>query len=608
MPAVGIAVICQLSLTGSAGAATATAATATAARDSHPAGVAPNQVNELDCNGRSKEYRTVRAMAGTDCRDAIRFVDGKARPFADNGWSVGHDEPTVEFLSSTPGSGNTMTYDAKLPVDPKAVPTATGSVTDYGQLSPAVWFGLSVCDPNSYPQNPCLPDSDTNIGHNVATAAGSAAMELQLYPPGYTPFPDAPSCSVAKWCAALTIDSLECNFGTAFCNRNCIEPVNGAFIQTNGVPTGPPSPQLAGVASMLPNARTLLMSQGDVLQISITDPRKGLTATIYDLTTGQTGWMTASAKNGFMNTNLDTCHGTPFTFHAEYSTASAGHGSPWTAQEGNVLMTQEIGHSEVCSSLAKRDPVSLSFTPGVTFADHDVYDTCVGGAEAPKATGEGRCAPIRRTIACRNARKQGPRGPVGCRTATADTGVRCEFADGYCLPQGSRTIQINGASATAWSDANQCFADRYQNGDLDFDGLPYTRSAWPNGGPGHPTAFQYVGPLQANGKPYPQIQFETDVDGSAALCKLSSGAGCTVPPIGAEFYPYWSLGSQASALGSRLTSCVWNFGGNLPGTVENFGGDSEYGSPALGYYAGTIISTVMTNPEFAGHCSGATYR
>ena len=87
-----------------------------------------------------------------------------------------------------------------------------------------------MCDPNSYPQNPCTPDSDTNSGLiSDPNAAGSAFMELQLYPPGYTPFVDSESCSVTKWCAALTIDSLECTFNFATCNANCEEPVNFAL-------------------------------------------------------------------------------------------------------------------------------------------------------------------------------------------------------------------------------------------------------------------------------------------------------------------------------------------------------------------------------------------
>ena len=67
--------------------------------------------------------------------------------------------------------------------------------------------------------------------------------------------------------------------------------------------------------------------------------------------------MTASAANGFMNTNIADCSGTPFTFHAEYSTAKQPNQVPWAALEGGVLMQQEIGHSEVCNSVTNQDPV-----------------------------------------------------------------------------------------------------------------------------------------------------------------------------------------------------------------------------------------------------------
>ena len=178
----GLAVVCQLSLTGTAGVATA----ATTAKTAATGGVAPNPVNELDCNGWSHKYGTVKKMAGALCTDPIRVVNGKGQRFNDNNWYVGHDEPSVKFISSTPGSGNTMTYLAKIPVDPRKAPTASGSVTNYGQLSVAPWFGLPMCDPKSYPQNPCTPDSDTNSGLiSDPNGAGSAFMELQLYAPGY---------------------------------------------------------------------------------------------------------------------------------------------------------------------------------------------------------------------------------------------------------------------------------------------------------------------------------------------------------------------------------------------------------------------------------------
>jgi hypothetical protein len=65
---------------------------------------------------------------------------------------------------------------------------------------------------------------------------------------------------------------------------------------------------------------------------------------------------------------------------------------------------------------------------------------------------------------------------------------------------------VNGVATTESSDANQCFDTRFQNGDLDFVGLSYQGSAWPDGSLNHPTAYEYAGPFQANGKPYPQIQ------------------------------------------------------------------------------------------------------
>ena len=227
------------------------------------------------------------------CTDPIAInAKGKASRLLDNGWYVGHDEPSVKFISSTPGSGNSMTYYMQLPVDPTAAPTPDGSVTDYGELSVAPWFGLPICDGNSYPQNPCTPDSDSNSSAiDDPNAAGSAFMELQFYPPGFTPFIDSESCSKTQWCSALTIDSLECTFGFATCNSACEEPVNFAFLQRNGVPAGPPAPQDTTVKTFLPNLQTLMLNPGDVLEVSINDPAGGLFVSVHDLTTGQTGYM-----------------------------------------------------------------------------------------------------------------------------------------------------------------------------------------------------------------------------------------------------------------------------------------------------------------------------
>jgi hypothetical protein len=595
VPALSIAVITQLGLAGSATmAATTTAKTPTASGS-----VAPNPANELDCNGWSPKFRAVAAEAGAFCTDPIKVLNGKATRFADNGWYVGHDEPSVKFISSRPGSGNTMTYVMKLPRDPAKHPTANGSVVDYGQLSPAPWFGLPICDPKSYPQNPCKPDSDSNSGLiSDPNAAGSAFSELQFYPPGFTPpWTDGVSCSKTKWCGAMTIDSLACSFNFATCNNNCIEPVNFAFYQTNGVPTGPPSPQLANAHTFTPNRHTLMFNAGDVIVTSISDPPQGYTVVVRDLTTHQTGFMTASAANGFMNTNMADCSGTPHTFHAEYNTAKQPNQVPWAALEGGVLMQQEIGHGEVCNSVKNQDP-AVNPAGATGYTDPKVYDTCNGGAEGQGAKGEGPCSAT--TGLCQNATTQGPNGPVACPTNDPSTGALCEFADGYCFKQGTRTAFINGAPVTEFSRANECFQDRFQNGDLDYDGQAYLPD-WPNGSPNFPTTFQYVGPFQRNGQPYPQIQFETDAAGSEALCDVATGVGCTAPPIGAKFYPFWSLSPTS---GSKLgTSCVWNFGNDQPNTINDFGKDAQYGAPNLNRYGGTLISSVMKNPQFSGRCA-----
>ncbi|MGD0604812.1 MAG: hypothetical protein ABSA53_14575 [Streptosporangiaceae bacterium] len=559
--------------------------------------VAPNPVNELDCNGWSSKYGTVRKLAGNLCTDPIKIVNGKASRFIDNKWYVGHDEPSVKFISSQPGSGNTMTYVMKMSKDPKKAPTASGSVVDYGQLSVAPWFGLPMCDPDSYPLNPCTPDSDTNSGLiSDPNAAGSAFMELQFYPPGFTPFIDSTSCSATKWCAALTIDSLEANFNFANLNPNCTEPVNFAFLQTNGVPAGPPSPQLTDASTFTPDAHTLMINSGDVVVVSISDPAQGFTTTVRDLTTHQTGYITASAANGFMNTNPVSCAGTPYTFHAEYSSAKIQNQVPWAALEGGVLMEQEIGHGEVCNSVTNQDPFTAGFPGGQSFSDPNVFDTCVGGSEGPTATGEGPCT----ASGCQNATTQGATGPVACPTSDPASGALCEFADGYCFQKGTRTAVLNGVPTTEEARANECYNNRFQNGDLDFDGQSY-QPDWPNGSTNYPTSFQYVGPFTKGGHTYPQVQFESDIGGSSNLCDVATGAGCTVPPISAKFYPFWSL-SPLFQLGSQTAGCVWNFGNDQPNTLADFGKDAQYGTPDVARYGGTIISAPMRNPSLSGHC------
>jgi hypothetical protein len=372
----------------------ASAASARTAAASTSTSVAPKSTNMLDCNGHSTKYQEVRQDMVGGCTDPRGTWGGR---FEDNGTYVGHDEPSVKFISSAPGTGNNMTYVTKLGKDPKGKPTTSPkgkTVSDYAELSPAPWFGLPICDPGSYPQNPCTPDSDSNSGAiNNPNAAGSAFLELQLYPPGYQPFVDAPSCNGTHWCAALTIDSLESQFNFANLNTACEEPVNFAFLQRNGVPAGPPSPQLADVSTFTPNKETLLMNQGDTVAVSIRDTPQGLLASITDHTTHQTGSIVASGKNGFMNTNYKTCAGTPFNFHPEYNTAQQQNQVPWAALEGGVLMEQEIGHFETCSSVTNSYPTRPATPTASRSVTRRPRRRASGGPKAPARSVRGRATP-----------------------------------------------------------------------------------------------------------------------------------------------------------------------------------------------------------------------
>jgi hypothetical protein len=287
--------------------------------------------------------------------------------FIDNGWYVGHDEPDIGFFSFKHGSSSDMTYRTVLPVDPSAPPSATpGGTTHDFQLTPARWFGMVMCDTESYPEGTkvCHPNSDANVQVPPRSDhAGAAYMELQIYPPGFAP---AISCDQTHWCAALTIDSLQAEYGAlhgpgsppnAIANNNCPEPVNYAFLTHSGHPVGPPGPDQQTNATFTPTADTLLMNQGDTLKVSMHDTQAGFFTEITDLTNHQRGFMTASVANGFRHILWDpvhlTCNGAPYAFHPMYDRAlpPLPNGQPtawttWSAHTDNVAYDVETGHFE----------------------------------------------------------------------------------------------------------------------------------------------------------------------------------------------------------------------------------------------------------------------
>lgn len=441
---------------------------------------------------------------------------------------VGHDEPSLLFYSNQPGSGNEMTYHLTLPRDPSASNPLTPGKSYNFQLHPAFWFGLAMCDTQSYPEqvSTCTPDSNSNIVDPAVSPnhPGTAFMELQFYPPGWVPWPAGNSCDATKWCAALTIDSLAEDpvNGTALndacASRVGLEYVNFAFLTRNGVSQAPASPVNANDSTFTPDStKDLFMGSGDRLNVTLHDSSHGLVTTVSDLTTHQKGSMTASASNGFGQVQYapapsTACNNIPYDFHPMYSTSSEQTRVIWAAHSYNVAFSDETGHFEACNG-------SAVITPG------------------------GNC-------------------PAG---NTEYDGEAADSNDTGCFPAASSTlVQLSG-----------CLQG---DGISGFDSVPYN-PVWPDGNTTlHPTSIQFSSPLTVGDLNYDRVAFEADLPRiEFNTCNRSTGSGCTLIPTTddgtpANFYPFFSSGTARG-------QCTWLLGNDIPGlTTNDYGKNSQYGS------------------------------
>lgn len=462
---------------------------------------------------------------------------------------VGHDEPSLLFYSNTRGAGNDNTYQMTLPTDPTAMPSQDGTGTSWNfQLHPAFWFGMALCDNQSFPQydtTTCNPDTDANIydsanpsdPHFIGHHPGTAFMEMQFYPPGWVTWPAGNSCDARYWCAALNIDSYLLNGATGAVGSCAattgLEYVNFAFITRDGVPTGPPQPGDATNATYTPNSDTLFMRSGDRLAVRLHDTSAGFRVDISDLNTGQTGYMVASAANDFGHplANGSDC-AVPYTFHPMYSTSTVHTRVPWAAHSYNVAYSDEIGHFDYCTGAPD---------PGIF------------GSQCPAGYLEG---------------------------GTDEAQEPTDGDDSYCFDGfWSSLVPVTGCLGT----------------NVGFDGTSYAASAWPGNGndANTPTPVKFLSPY-INGNKYlkfSQVGFEADLprievpdpNNPNLACDRTTGAGCVNPPPSDDpggnpvaFYPIFTTGQVTGWVGQ----CGWREGGPSYGvTLNNFGGNStaEYG-------------------------------
>jgi len=466
---------------------------------------------------------------------------------------VGHDEPSAVFYSNVPGAGNHMTYSMRLPRDPSPNNPNTPGKSYQFELNGAIWFGMSLCATQSYPEqvSTCTPDSDSNIVDPAVSPAhpGTAFMELQLYPPGWVPWPTwqvavgASGCDPTRWCAAMNIFSLaEDPVAGTTLNSTCaaqtgLEYVNFAFLTKDGRTTAPANPVQSTTATFTPDLnRDLLMNSGDKLSVSLGDTPNGLRAVIADHTTGATGSMTASAANGFGQVQYDptgtSCVNMPYNFHPMYSTSSEQTRTIWAAHTYNISFTSEIGHFENCTG-----PNPIPATPfGLDASGNPV--TC------PAGNSEG----------------------FGASTSPTDSD------DDFCFPgTEAMRIHINGCT-----DSN-----------TGFDGLGY-QPVWPDGNRGlHPQSVLFSSPRTGPGDTvnYSRVAFEANLPRIEAGCNRTTGAGCTLIPTTdsgtpAAFYPFFSFfprGSQHGNGGGNGGGCNWGFGNAMP-SGNDLGGNAQYGT------------------------------
>ena len=309
-----------------------------------------------------------------NCQDGDPLCAEVAQSIGYEGGYTGHDEPSLLFYSDVPGSGNNSNYRLVLPAEPPTLPKQDGSGGTFNfQNRIAFWLGMDLCENQSAPEftnEPCVPNSDANIfdgsdptkADYVGRHPGTGFLELQFYPPGWVSFESAISCDATKWCAAMALFSLDLDQNTGMANNaDClntvgIEPANFAFVTKSGVPHAPAGALDLTLDSFTPNPTTdLFMGASDHLEISIHDSPAGLVTRIDDLTTGETGTMTASEANGFTHVMFDpsaaTCTEEPYAWHPMYSTSSEHTRVPWAAHSYNVSYAEEIGHFEYCTDV-----------------------------------------------------------------------------------------------------------------------------------------------------------------------------------------------------------------------------------------------------------------
>jgi hypothetical protein len=174
---------------------------------------------------------------------------------------------------------------------------------------------MAICDSQSFPEftKKCEPNTDENIFDDadpdsqrfIGKHPGTAFLEMQFYPPGWIGSPQL--IDPQNYFAAMVIWSFSQSGATGlFNNKACLDELgsaetpNFAVITKNGVPLQPANPAGSPFGQSNFDLNNVLpMAPGDTLLVLIHDTEDGLEVSIRDLSSGDSGHMTATHKKRF---------------------------------------------------------------------------------------------------------------------------------------------------------------------------------------------------------------------------------------------------------------------------------------------------------------------
>ena len=299
------------------------------------------------------------------------------------------------------------------------------------------------------------------------------------------------------------------------------------------------------------------MNPGDVVTVSTHRPASGFTVKLDDLTTGQTGFIQASAderlhRHQHVRLLRQPVHLARRVQHGQEAEPGAvGRARGWRADGAGDRPRRSL----------LRLLASKERSPSAT-ARQVPTPTRTSSRPAAAAWKAGA-----RRVRARATRPRAPARTPRPRARTARSRARrpradCEFSDGLLPAQGDQVGHRSAARpAKEFEPVSTCEQNQFENGDLDFDGTGY-RKDWPNGSEQVPADVPV--PRAVHERAVPTCRSSSRrTSRRRRTCVTSAPAPAVRPRRSGRpgFYPFWSLTSKQKLTGvAGRGTCLWNFG------------------------------------------------